>query len=88
MTAWQDHPLVLPENYRVVFRWFWHVRVQGRHHWCESLRVLQRINRKPGWETQEDWVDLGFWDEFFPTKGPPRPWDAEIPAGPGGEGWG
>jgi hypothetical protein len=65
--------MTLPPEHRTVDRFYLgRVLVAGRYRWCEWVRVVQRLEPAPFYPDGEvkEWVDIGFYDEFFPAKEP------------------
>lgn len=79
----KDNPLVLPEGHRIVYRYFRRpVRIAGELRQRETVRVIQRLDRCYRYPlTRREWVDIGFYDEVFPSlaKVPlhPADWSTE-----------
>lgn len=68
-----DHPLIVPDGYRIVTRFhLLPMRVAGHCRWCEWVRVIQRQQLEPnaedGWPWE--WEDVGYFDEVMPINKP------------------
>lgn len=63
MTTKLNPAAVLPEGYRLAFRFFvWPARVNGRY-WWGNVAMVQRLQRAAnGYDSH--WVSVGFWDEL------------------------
>jgi hypothetical protein len=74
MPEFDDHPRLLPPNYRINHRFFlWPVRVAGVYRQLEWVPIVQRFHLTPATEVRADrylWVDVGYLDEVLPSLKP------------------
>ncbi len=69
------HPAVVPEGYRIRYRFFWWpIEVAGVYRWLEHVPIVQRYTGASGY-TDDDgyWQDVSFWDEIMADIRKPAP---------------